>query len=189
MGGLLSGLASNLVPLHCQVSGGGIGALGIDPGLLIGEIVSVVILLILLRIFAYKPILKMFDERSQKIKDSAEQAEQLREQSVQAEGEMKREREAARKGREAILAQAAQLGEKVKEEARVGAKEEAASLLAKAQSESQREREEMVGQLRQEFVDLAVLAAGKVISKSIDKETNRALILETLEEGLSQRRN
>jgi F-type H+-transporting ATPase subunit b len=175
--------------LRCQAAEGGVAALGIDPGLLIAEIISVVILLILLRIFAYKPILNMFDQRSQKIKDSVDQAERLREQSVLAEEEMKRERENARKERESILAQAAQLGEKVKEEARAGAKEEAAALLAKAQAESQREKEEMVGQLRQEFIDMAVLAAGKVIGKSIDKETNRALILETLEEGLSQRHN
>ena len=49
--------------------------------------------------------------------------------------------------------------------------------------EIQREREESYNQLRQEFVDLAILAAEKVINKSLDKKAHQQLIEETLKEG------
>jgi F-type H+-transporting ATPase subunit b len=49
--------------------------------------------------------------------------------------------------------------------------------------EIQRERDEVIGELRQEFADLTVVAAEKVIGKSLDKETHRQLIDQVLDES------
>jgi F-type H+-transporting ATPase subunit b len=63
--------------------------LGISLPLLISQLVSFVILLLLLWRFAYKPVLKMLDERAKKIKESIESAETVKDQSLHAEEEVK----------------------------------------------------------------------------------------------------
>lgn len=157
--------------------------LGIDVPSLVAFLINFLLLLGLLTLFLYKPVTKMLDERSAKIKEGLEQAERARAESVRAGEEVKAQVEAGRREGQAIVAQATQVGERVKEEARYAAKKEAEVLIAKARGEIDREREEGFDQLRREFVDLAMLAAEKVINQSLDKKAHLRLIEETLEEG------
>jgi F-type H+-transporting ATPase subunit b len=160
--------------------------LGINLGSLIAFLVTFVILLALLGLVAYKPIIRMLDERSARIKESMEQAEHIKEKSAHAEETIKAQIEAGRKEGQAIVAQASQIAERVKEEARAAARQEAESLIDKARVEIERERVESIDQLRKEFVDLAILAAEKVINESLDREAHQRLIEEVLEEGTGQ---
>ena len=157
--------------------------LGINLPTLLAQLVNFFILFALLYFFAYKPVLRMFDERSRKIKDSVEQAEQVREQAALAEGENRKKLEAAsREGQEAI-SRAMRAGDEARQRAEAEAKEQAGTLLDRARLEIQRERDEAVAELRQEFADLAMVAAEKVIEKSLDKEAHRELIDKVLEES------
>ena len=158
-------------------------SLGINLASLIAFIISFVILLVLLRFVAYKPIVRMLDQRSAKIKESMDEAERIKQESTQAEETVKAQIEAGRKEGQAIVAQASQMAERVKEEARAEARREAEALIAKARVEIERERQEGFDQLRQEFVDLAILAAEKVINQSLDKKAHQRLIEEVLEES------
>jgi F-type H+-transporting ATPase subunit b len=159
------------------------GELGINLGALLAFLISFVILLVLLSVVLYKPVTKMLDERAAKIKESMEQVEHIKKESARAEETVKAQIETGRKEGQAIVAQASQIGEKVKEEARAEARQQAESLIAKARLEIERERQEGFDQLRQEFVDLAILAAEKVINQSLDKKAHQRLIEEVLEEG------
>jgi len=162
---------------------GGLGELGISWPTLITQVVTFVILLVLLRVVAYKPIMRMLDERSRRVKESVEQAEELKKQSAAAQDEMKKQLEqASREGQERI-ARALKAGEDVKQKAQEDAKKEAEALITRARSEIQRERDDAIGEVRREFADLTVLAAGKVIEKSLDKEDHRELIDKVLEES------
>ena len=157
--------------------------LGIDGPSLAAFLINFFLLLGLLTLVLYKPVTKMLDDRSAKIQEGLEQAELARAESVRAEAEVKAQIEAGRKEGQAIVAQANQVAARVKEEAREGAKQEAETLIAKARVEIDREREEGFDQLRKEFVDLAMLAAEKVINQSLDKKAHQRLIEETLEKG------
>jgi F-type H+-transporting ATPase subunit b len=162
---------------------GGISQLGINWGVLITQIVTFIILLVLLRLFAYKPIMRMMDERSKRVKESLEQAESVKEQSAKAEEELKKQlEEASREGQERI-SRAVKAGEELKLKAEEEAKRETEKLIVKARSEIQQERDAAVAEVRREFADLTVLAAGKVIEKSLDKEEHRELIDKVLEES------
>ena len=55
--------------------------------------------------------------------------------------------------------------------------------MARARTEIQTEREETIAKLREEFVEIAIEAAEKVINKALDREIHRQLIQETLEES------
>jgi len=150
---------------------------------LIAQLVSFFVLFGLLYFFAYKPILRMFDERSQKIKDSVEQAEQVREQAAHAEEENRVKLEATSKEGQEAIARAMRAGDEARQRAEQEAKEQAGVLLDKARQGIQRERDEAIGELRQEFADLTIVAAEKVIEKSLDKEAHRELIDKVLEES------
>jgi F-type H+-transporting ATPase subunit b len=162
---------------------GGISELGINLPTLLTQIVTFIILLVILRFVAYKPIMRMLDERSRRIRESMEQAESVKEQSTRAEEDVKKRlEEASREGQERI-SRALKAGEDVKQKSQEEAMKEAEALITRARSEIQKERDDAIGEVRREFADLTVLAAGKVIEKSLDKKEHRELIDKVLEES------
>ncbi|MBA7574033.1 ATP synthase subunit b [subsurface metagenome] len=157
--------------------------LGINLPTLLAQIVNFIILLGLLYLVAYKPILRMFDERSRRIKESMEQTEFVKEQAAHAEEDVKKQLESAGKQGQELIARAARTGEEVRQNAQQQAKKDAESLLDRARMEIQLERDAAVNELRKEFADLTILAAGKVIDRSLDKEAHRQLVDKVLKES------
>ena len=90
--------------------------LGINLQLLLAQIINFLILLGLLYLFAYKPILRMFDERSNRIKESMEQTESIKEQAAHAEEETRKQIEAASKEGQEVIARAVKTGEEMPKE-------------------------------------------------------------------------
>lgn len=161
--------------------------LGISWQGLVAQLVNFGILLALLYFIAYKPIRRMLDERSEKVKASMEQADQMKEMMAKTEGQVKQELDVARAERQNILVQAEQVGQQLKEEARQQARQDAEVMVAKARSEIERERDEAIAELKREFADLAIMAAEKVINETLDKEKHRKLIEEVLEQASERR--
>ena len=162
---------------------GGLDSLGINGPTLIAQLINVVILFGLLYLVAYKPLMRMLDERSKRIKDSMEQTEQIKQQAERADEESaKRIADASKEGEE-VVARAMRTGEEVRKEAQTQARQEAETLISRARAEIQQERNEAVGELRKEFADLTVTAAEKVIDRSLDKKAHRQLIDKVLEES------
>jgi len=157
--------------------------LGISLPTLIAQIVNFTILLGLMYLVAYKPIMRMFDERSRKVKESMEQTDYIKQQAAQAEEEVKKQLEAASKEGQGVIARALRTGEEVGQKAQQEARQEAESLIIRARMEIQRERDEAIDELRKEVADLTILAAGKVIERSLDKKAHRQLIDKVLEEA------
>ncbi|MBI2958534.1 MAG: F0F1 ATP synthase subunit B [Chloroflexi bacterium] len=158
-------------------------ALGINWGVLIAQLAAFVILFLLLRKFAYKPIVGMLDQRAGRIRESMEQAELVKQQTLQAEERMKTQLEEARRDGQKVLAQAEQVSERLKEEARVAARKEAEAIITRAQAEIRLEREQAIDELRAEVVDIAILAAEKVVKESLDKAAHRRLIDDVIRES------
>jgi F-type H+-transporting ATPase subunit b len=178
------GLAMTIIILSLLLSScAASGELGINWHGLLSQFLSFGILLIVLLVIGYKPITKMLDERSKKIKDSMDQAEFIKQQVAKTEQMVQEQLAQARKDGQDVVAQAAQIGEKLRQEAREQARQDAEAIVARARTEIQAEREEAIAKLRKEFVEVAILAAEKVINRALDKETHRKLIEETLEES------
>jgi len=162
---------------------GGLIDLGINVPTLVAQIVNVLILLGVLYLVAYKPVMRMLDERSRRIKESMEQAEAIKEQAARAGEEVKKQLEAANREGERRIARAVQVGEEMKQKAQQEARQEGETLIRRARTEIQRERDEAIDELRKEFADLTVLAAGKVIDRTLDKKAHRQLIDKVLKES------
>jgi F-type H+-transporting ATPase subunit b len=162
---------------------GGLSNLGINMPVLLAQIINFIILFGLLYLVAYKPIMRMLDERSRKIKESMEQTEHIKQQAEQAEEEAKKRIDAAAEEGQEAIARAVKTGEEVKREAQEHARQEAEALIARARSEIQHERDEAIDELREKFADITIAAAGKVIDRTLDKKAHREIIQKVLDES------
>jgi F-type H+-transporting ATPase subunit b len=162
---------------------GGLASLGISLPTLVAQIINFVVLFGLMYLVAYKPLMRMLDERSRRVRGSMEQTELIRRQAALAEEEGKKQIEAASMEGQEVIARAVRTGEELKRNAQQEARRGADSLTARARAEIQRERDEAIAELRREFANLTVLAAGKVIDRSLDKKAHRQLIDKVLEES------
>ena len=167
----------------------GLVSLGINLPVLVAQIVNFVVLFGLLYLVAYKPIMRILDERSRRIKESMAQADSVEEQAASAKEAMKKQLEIAGKESQDRIAKAVQIGEDIKQKAREEAKQEAETLVGRAREEIQRERDEAIGEVRKEFADLTVMVAEKVIDRSLDKKAHRQLIEKALEESTTLKEN
>jgi F-type H+-transporting ATPase subunit b len=168
---------------------GGFASLGINLPLLVVFIVNFIVLFLLLRIFLYKPVLKMLDERAKRTKEGMELAEATKKEYEQAKVEVQKQIEKGRQEGQAIIAQALQTGERLKEESREEATKQAQVIIDRTRVELESERDKIVEDLREEFVDIAISAAEKVIKETLDKEKHRKLIEETLQESAALKKS
>ena len=143
----------------------------------------------MLRLFLYKPVMKVLDERAQRTKEAMELAEATKKEYEQAKGEVQKQIEKGRQEAQAIITQAIQVGERLKEESRQETAKQTQVMIDRARSELEAERDKIVGDLRREFVDISIAAAEKVIKETLDKEKHRKLIEETLQESVTLKKN
>ncbi|MBI4320078.1 MAG: F0F1 ATP synthase subunit B [Chloroflexi bacterium] len=158
-------------------------ALGINAQGLLAQIINFVLLLIILRAVAYKPILNMLDKRAARITESLEDARRIKEQLARAEVEYSERLDQARKEGQAIVAQASQMAERIRQEAQVESRREAEEFLEKAHAQIERDKRQAVAELRKEVADLAILAASKVVGRSLDDPAHYRLIKDVLAES------
>ncbi len=159
---------------------GGIAALGFNLPGLISQLVNFLILLVVLRLFLYRPLLKMLDERKRRIAEGLNRAEQAAEQAAASEDEARKVVEEARaEGREAVQ-RAQEAAERLREELEQRARTDAEQIVARAREEVQAERDRAIQQLHQEFADLTISAAERVIGESLDQSAHQRLIDEVM---------
>ena len=157
--------------------------LGINLPSLLAQLINFIILMGILYLVAYKPIMRMLDERAGRIRESMEQTEKIKQQAEDAEAEFKKQIAAASKQGQQVIDRAARTAEEIRQKARREAEVEAEALLTRARAEIRRGRDEVVDELRREFADITILAASKVIDRSLDKEAHRQVIDKVLKES------
>ncbi|MDE2766284.1 MAG: F0F1 ATP synthase subunit B [Chloroflexota bacterium] len=174
-------------PLLAEEGASGIGALGVDLTSLIVYLVNFGVLLLILYFFAYKRVLRMLDERSGRIKGSLEEAERVRRESEEREAEMQRVFEQNRQESQRLLAEAREMAQRQRDETRRQAEADVARLKSNAEADIRRERDAAVEEVRQQFANLAVTAAERIIHRTIDRKAHQDLIDEVLaQEGAFQ---
>ncbi len=157
-------------------------ALGINLGLLVSQIFNFTLLAVLLYFVAYKPILRMLDERSARIKKGLDDAELASKRAAEMEQEFERRMVEARKEGQEIVAQATQMSEKARQDILEKAREESRAQVERAKEEIARERELAMAELRQQVAELSLLISEKVVGATLDEQRHRQLIAEFLEQ-------
>ncbi len=154
----------------------------INPGLVIWTIVTFVVLLILLRKFAWGPILAMVDRREKGIRESLEAADKQRAEAQRMIEEHQAALEAARRDAAEMVRRAQEEVERAKAEALEKAKAEATELLENARRQIETEQRKAFAEVKAVAVDMAIAAAGRLVRTGIDEERQRRLVEEYLKE-------
>lgn len=158
-------------------------ALGINLPMIIAQIVNFTILLVVLRMVLYKPVLKMLDDRKQRIAEGLNAAEIARAEAASAQANIQEQLDMARKEGQEIVANAQNIATRIQADAREQTAKDREAALERARNEIQLERDRAIAELRGEFADITVKAAEKVINQSLDQKAHERVIDETLAES------
>ena len=158
-----------------------------DPGLFFWTIAVFLVLLYLLKRFAWGPLLAALDERQAGIRKSLDDADKARRELAEVQSQANALIGKARTEADAILAEARTDGARIRQELRDLAQKEAEAITRNAQREIQLERDRAVTELRRQAVDLSVLIASKLIRRNLTPEDNAALIEDALQQVDSTR--
>jgi F-type H+-transporting ATPase subunit b len=161
----------------------GIGALGLNLPALIAQLINFTLLLVVFRLFLYKPLLRILDERKKRIEEGLQASDEAKERLSQTEQEVAAEMSRARQEAQAIVTQAQQASARIQEEARESARAESDQIIERARQEIQLERDAAISDLRSEFADLTITAAERVIRRSLDRQAHSEIIEQTLAEA------
>ena len=154
----------------------------VEPGLFIWTILVFVVLLTLLKKFAWGPLLAALEERQEGIRKSLDDAAQARKELEQVQEESNRIVAKARADADAIIASGRADALKLQEELRAKARLEAEGIVKNAEREIQQQTTQSLAQIREEAVDLSLSIASKLIQRNLSKKDNETLLQATLKQ-------
>ena len=149
-----------------------------EPGLIIWTLISFFILLILLKKVAFPPILKGMKKREETIKQQLEEAQKTKKDAENLLEGYKRQLAEARSEAQKIINEGKSLGENIRKEVVQKAQEESNQIVKRAQEEIELQKQKAILELQEKIADLSIMAATKIINKSLNTEDNRRLVEE-----------
>jgi len=147
-----------------------------EPGLMLWTVISFVILLILLWKVAYKHITGALKKREETIRSTLEEAKKARDSAEALVEKYEAQIAQARDEAQKILAEGKMLGENVRKEIIQKAHEEANQIVKRAQEEIGFQKEKALMELKERIADLTIMAASKVVAKTLDKKDHEQLL-------------
>ncbi|HHA7240189.1 TPA: F0F1 ATP synthase subunit B [Streptococcus pneumoniae] len=149
-------------------------------GELIGNFVlitgSFILLLVLIKKFAWSNITGIFEERAEKIASDIDRAEEARQKAEVLAQKREDELAGSRKEAKTIIENAKETAEQSKANILADAKLEAGHLKEKANQEIAQNKVEALQSVKGEVADLTISLAGKIISQTLDSHAHKALI-------------
>jgi F-type H+-transporting ATPase subunit b len=156
------------------------GPLTVEPGLMIWTVFVFLLLLLILKKFAWPAILGAVEAREQALERQLAEAARDRELAAGLLAEHQKLIAEAKTQAHGVIVEARSVAEKERALAIEKTKQEQEELLARARREIAAERDSALAELRREAVDLSLAAASKLIEKRLDGETDRKLVQEFL---------
>ena len=149
-------------------------------GTIIGDFIliagSFLLLIFLVKKFAWGNITSVLDARAEKITNDIDEAEAARKKAEELAAKREAELAGSRQEATTILETAKETAEKNKAHILSEANQEALRLKEKAQLEISQNKEEAMNSIKGDVADLTVNLAGKLLSQQLDSEGHRQLI-------------
>jgi F-type H+-transporting ATPase subunit b len=156
------------------------GPLTVEGGLMLWTVFIFLLLLLILKRFAWPAILGAVEAREQALERQLAEAARDREQAAALLAEHQKLIADGQSRAHAMIVEARGIAEKERALAMEKTRQEQEDLLARARREIGAERDRAVAELRREAVDLSLAAASRLIEKRLDGETDRKLVLDFL---------
>lgn len=151
------------------------GKLGLDYKLIIAQAVNFVLLLIILQRLAYKPVLKMLNDRTEKIDKSLKQAKKIEEKLKNTEeiklAEIKKAKEEHRK----IIKEAQEIAERKSQEAIEKTRIKTQEIVENAKMEITAGKEKSVKEAKKEIADISIQIAKKIIGNNLNEKEQKGI--------------
>ena len=166
------------ITLAVIAAGGGEngGLLDVNPGLMIWTVITFVILVMILKKVAWKPILTALDKRESDIKESLAQAEKAKDEAKKILEENQANLAKAEEESKKIIEQSRAYAESLKEQLIKDSKDQAKKIVDEASSEIQRKKDAAFEELKGQIAEIAVNAAEKIIRESLDAQKSKQII-------------
>lgn len=149
-------------------------------GLFIWQTVIVVVLIFLLRKFAWKPILTTINDREEGIRSAMKAAEDARQEMQNLQSDNERILKEARAEREALLKEARELRQKMIDEAKGEAKAQAEQLIAQAKDAIESEKQVAITSLKNEVADLSLQIAETLTKEQLSSDKKQTELVQKL---------
>ncbi|MEE3254327.1 MAG: F0F1 ATP synthase subunit B, partial [Chloroflexota bacterium] len=153
-----------------------LGNLGINLSYLVVQILNFFIVMLIMSFWAWKPIVKMLDERSAKIAQSLEDAKEAAEARENAQKESEKIVAEAQAERASIIAEATKRAESAASDVQKSVEQERAQLLEQAQEAAQQYKESVLLDIRPQVAAMAIAAANKIIGTELDEARQKVLV-------------
>ena len=154
-------------------------AFGANWQLFISQVISFLIVAFLLHRFAYKPVLKVLEQRRQEIAQSLANAEQIKKQLAEAEASRQKTLSDANAQANKLIEEARAVAAKVQEQETQRAIAAAEQIIAKAREAAALDHQRMLQELRREVGQLVVRTTAQVAGKVLTVDDQKRLVDET----------
>ena len=145
---------------------------------IIAQILNFLILVVILRAVAYKPVARLLQQRSDKIRKDLDQADADRKAAEQTLAQYKAQLSDAQKKAQAIVEKANLTARQEHDAAVAETRKEIERMKLSAQAEIENERNRAFEEMKSQIVTLSLAAAGKIVSKNLDNKENDKLVNE-----------
>ena len=147
---------------------------------IVAQILNFLILVLILKFVAYKPVMKMLKEREEKIARSIDAADEQKAKELLAE--YNKQLADARIKAQEIVDKAMKRAQEERDASVAETRREIEQMRKAAKEDIARERERAAMQLRGEMVALSMQAAGKIIAANMDNKTNEKLVSDFIDQ-------
>ncbi|WP_174614934.1 F0F1 ATP synthase subunit B [Virgibacillus ihumii] len=172
----------NTVPTFTGFSTIYAGIGGLHVGDMLVQLATFIILLLLLRKYAWGPLMGIMQKREEYVANEIESAENSRKEAEKAQEEATAQLKQTKQDAQQIIEDAKRTGVKQEQEIVQSAKTEAERIKQAAQEEIQNEKEKAIQALQDKVSSLSVLIASKVIEKEISAQDQEELINDYIKE-------
>lgn len=142
----------------------------------IWSIVNVLLLFVLLRIFLFKPVKKIMEDRTAAIQKDIDEAKKSREEAEALRAECDEAVAKAKAEAEEIVTKAREDTAAEKQEILQQSKDEADRMIDAASKNIESERQRSMQEAQAQIADLAIAAASKIVGENMDDDRNRKLV-------------
>jgi F-type H+-transporting ATPase subunit b len=154
-------------------------------GLFFWQIAILIVLIFLLKKFAWKPILDSLNSREEGIKDALDSADKARKEMQNLNADNEKLLQEARLQRDSMLKEARELKERIVTEASSEAQEKADKIVAQAQVTIQNEKNAALADIKNQVAELSIQIAEKVIRKELSNSEQQYRLVEDMLEDVT----
>ena len=172
------------LPITQFADSGGIGALGIDGKALVIQLVTFVLAFWVLQRFAFKPIVKIMDDRRKTIEAGVKLGEKMRQDEAAMEAKVEKTLHAARTEADGIISSAQDTARQTIRESEEKAREKAAGVMKEAEDRIAQDTTRARKALENELVSLISDATEAIIDEKVDAKKDASLIERALKESV-----